>query len=227
MPGQVATISLQPGLDEYQLGLQTTYDTIAEKYLAYVQQSPDVRPKHLQLLFSLLAPNLSASPRALELGCGPGVPGTQILAQRCQHVIAIDLSENQLQLARTHVAESNVTFVHGDMTRLQFPPGSFEVVTALYSLFHLSPEHQRAMAERTFDWLTTGGLLLCSLQTRNIEKQENEFLGASTFNSSFGIEGNIKLLREAGFDIVKDVTEVEGGDDRFTNHWIWARKSRP
>jgi 2-polyprenyl-3-methyl-5-hydroxy-6-metoxy-1,4-benzoquinol methylase len=212
-------------LDVTKLSLQTAYNTIAKKYLAYVQQSPDVRPDYLEQLFSLLL-EPSFPIRALELGCGPGVPGTQILAERCQQVTAIDLSEEQLRLARSHVTGDNVTFLHGDMAALRFGPNSFEVVVALHSLFHLSPEDQRAVIGRLSEWLSVGGILLCSLQPTQCAAGENEFLGAHTYCSSFGSEGNRQVLREAGFDIVKDLIEVEGGDDRFMNHWIWARKSK-
>ena len=215
--------SLDPGLDPYQSGLQTAYDTIAEKYLEWVQRNPDVRKDYVQQLFDIL-PQDCDHPKALELGCGPGVPGTQLLAQKCQHVTAIDISEEQLRLARIHVTEINVKFMHGDMTRLRFPSGSFDVVAALYSLFHLSRQHQIDVLKRIYSWLTMGGVLLCSFQAREMDEIENEFLGNRMFNQSLGIEGNLHALRDAGFTIVKDVTEAEGGDNRFVNHWIWAQK---
>jgi 2-polyprenyl-3-methyl-5-hydroxy-6-metoxy-1,4-benzoquinol methylase len=94
-----------------------------------------------------MLPDPNATNRALELGCGPGVPGTQVLAKRCERVTAIDLSKGQLRLARSHVPDDNVTFLHGDMVELR----SFQVVSALHTLFHLSPEDQRAIITRIFD----------------------------------------------------------------------------
>jgi ubiquinone/menaquinone biosynthesis C-methylase UbiE len=98
-----------------------------------------------------MLPGPNATNRALELGCGPGVPGTQVLAKRCERVTAIDLSKGQLRLARSHVPDDNVTFLHGDMVELRFEHGSFQVVSALHTLFHLSPEDQRAIITRIFD----------------------------------------------------------------------------
>src|SRR6266498_631895 len=50
-------------------------------------------------------------------------------------VVGVDLSEEQLQLARAEVP--GATFVQADFADLDFPAESFDAVAALYSFVHV------------------------------------------------------------------------------------------
>ncbi len=78
------------------------------------------------------AATLAALPRkryasALELGCSIGVL-TQQLAARCDHLLALDVSELALGQARRRCADlPQVTFERRDLAE-QFPQGRFDLI---------------------------------------------------------------------------------------------------
>jgi malonyl-CoA O-methyltransferase len=76
--------------------------------------------------------------RVLELGCGTG-KNTKFLAERFDHVIAVDFSAGMLARARAHVASNNVEFVEADFTaEWPCPPQCVELVTLNLVLEHVA-----------------------------------------------------------------------------------------
>ena len=84
----------------------------------------------------------------LELGCGTGVPTTQMIAthEKRLRMTGVDISPAQVALAREHVrapdaegdeGKDRVAFVHAFMAKLEYAEGSFDAVLAFYSIFHL------------------------------------------------------------------------------------------
>jgi len=72
--------------------------------------------------------------RILEIGCGSGT-WTQVVAQRCRELTAIDISANMLALAQDYVTAANVTFIQGDFARHQ-PEGAYDKVFAIRVFEH-------------------------------------------------------------------------------------------
>ena len=80
---------------DIKLGIQTTYDAIATRYLAWTKPSYSTHLHYLQKLAPCLttAPSESEDIYVLELGCGAGVPATQFsIAQPSVNVTANDVS---------------------------------------------------------------------------------------------------------------------------------------
>ena len=73
----------------------------------------------------------------LDIGCGAGVPVTQALSGRFA-VTGVDISSEMVRQARANVP--GATFIHGDITSVDFPDSSFDAVVAFYSIFHLPRE---------------------------------------------------------------------------------------
>ena len=101
--------------------------------------------------------NVPSNADVLELGCGAGVPGTELLSSRCRNVIANDISSAQIELAKSRVGATNVDFSQEDMTKLEFEPGSFDAVVAFYSIIHLPREEQAILFQNIYSWLRYGG----------------------------------------------------------------------
>jgi cyclopropane fatty-acyl-phospholipid synthase-like methyltransferase len=95
--------------------VETGYDRVAERYLA----SKDAEDPTIMLALEELAHKLPPDAAVLDLGCGAGVPVTRWLAQRFA-ITGVDLSANQLDLARKHVPAAY--FLKADMTDLSFAP---------------------------------------------------------------------------------------------------------
>jgi SAM-dependent methyltransferase len=160
--------------------------------------------------------------RVVELGCGSGTEETQRLAGRF-HVTGVDLSTEQLRLARARVPQA--TFVHADFTQATFERASFDAVAAFYVFNHVPRELLPPLLRRIHGWLAPGGLLLTAFGTSDTEAWTGEWLGAETFFSSFPPETNRRLLGDAGFELLRDelvqITEPEGAVEF---QWVLARR---
>lgn len=65
-------------------------------------------------------------PDILELGSGAGGPPTSMLAGRGR-LTGVDISIEQVRLASSKVP--NGRFIRGDLTKIDFPAGSFDAVS--------------------------------------------------------------------------------------------------
>jgi ubiquinone/menaquinone biosynthesis C-methylase UbiE len=89
-----------------------------------------------------LLPALTGSEQILDVGCGPGTitADRAALVPRGQ-VTGVDAEPGVLAAARQEAAQrglANVSFAVGDVTRLGFPDGTFDVVHAHQVLQHLA-----------------------------------------------------------------------------------------
>lgn len=96
---------------------------------------------------------------ALEVGCSIGV-FTQLLAQRCDRLLALDLAEKALDEARQRCAQqTNVSFARCDLPA-QFPNGSFDLVTVCEVGYYWSPADLLRACRRIAQQQPTGADLL-------------------------------------------------------------------
>ena len=193
------------------------YDTMIDTWESWSAQITD-DPRHEWA--TELANRLQPGARILELGCGGGTRETATLAKRFE-LTGVDLSERQLERARARVPRA--TFVHGDLTALDFPPSSFDAVAAFYVFNHVPRELLAPVLGRAHAWLAEGGWLLAAFGTTDEEAWTGDFLGAPTFFSSFPPTQNSAIVRGAGFAIARDevvgITEPEGP---VSFQWILA-----
>jgi SAM-dependent methyltransferase len=75
--------------------------------------------------------------RVLELACGTGT-WTRLLVQRTSDVVAVDASEEMLQIARAKVSNGPVRFVHADLFSWT-PNARYDVVCFFFWLSHVPP----------------------------------------------------------------------------------------
>src|SRR5215470_17774273 len=101
----------------------------------------------------------------VDLGCGPATQLCQVATLNpAIRFTGVDLSPSMLESARAHVAESrldNVTFVEGDITRLDaFDTGSVDGVISTLALHHLpSTAHLEACFGEITRILRPGGAI--------------------------------------------------------------------
>jgi SAM-dependent methyltransferase len=194
------------------------YDEIGERFVEWRDRIVgDPRGWWAEQLTSRLADGA----RVLELGCGSGVPDTQLLAERFQ-VTGVDISPAQIERARAAV--SNAHFLEADFTAPDFDPGTFEAVAAFYSFNHVPRDLLAGLFARIRNWLVPQVLFLVALGTGDTEGWTGDWLGAPTFFSSFPPETNRRLLDEAGFERLLDelVTFLEP-DGEATFQWVLGR----
>ena len=204
--------------------VESGYDRVAQRYLEFTQRDlqtdkPSARMDYLRKLLE----RLPVQAEVLELGCGAGVPCTQLLAQQT-HVTGVDISATQIALARQNVPTA--TLFQADMMTLTFPSASFDAVVAFYSLIHLPRIEQAVLLERLAQWLRPGGRLLVNLGVVDDPGSiEPDWLGITMYWSSYDAQTNLNLINQAGFTLVETeiLTDDEDGEP-VSFLWILAEK---
>jgi ubiquinone/menaquinone biosynthesis C-methylase UbiE len=207
-------------LDERTRTVQTGYDALAPRFGAWTAR---VEGDPWERFVEELEARLPARARMLDLGCGGGTK-TKRLAESFE-VVAVDVSEEQLRLARAEVPLAE--FVRADFAELDVPAESFDAVAAFYSIVHVPRAQHPALLGKIRCWLKPGGLFLASLSHVGGPDRIEEWLGVEMFFSGYDAETNRGLVREAGFELLVDevVTMREPepeGDAAFL--WVLARR---
>ncbi|HUS16758.1 MAG TPA: class I SAM-dependent methyltransferase [Chloroflexia bacterium] len=199
-------------MDEARQTVQAGYDHMADQYLA---RKDPADPTTLAAL-EQLASALPAGATVLDLGCGAGVPVTRWLAARYA-VTGVDLSARQIELARQQVPAAS--FHQADMTTLEFPPASFDAVVAFYAIIHVPRAEQPALVGRIHAWLKPGGAFLGTWAMTSWEGQDADWegWGAPMWWSHYDADGNLAMLRAAGFTITTADVRTDGGET-----WLWV-----
>ncbi|XP_043113005.1 phosphoethanolamine N-methyltransferase 3-like [Puntigrus tetrazona] len=108
-------------------------------------------------ILSLLPP--LAGSDVLELGAGIG-RFTRHLIGKARHVTAVDFMEKFVEKNRkdnSHLGHAE--FIQADVTKLDFPKHSFDMVFCSWLLMYLSDQELKSLAEKFLTWLRPGGYL--------------------------------------------------------------------
>lgn len=111
---------------------------------------------------SLLAKHCGPAQRILDVGCGAGYVALE-LARNGYHVLGIDVSDANIQIARRMLAENPFRDGFGSLryerTPFHLATGRYDVILFSVSLHHMpDPE---AVVRRASDLLEPGGTILC------------------------------------------------------------------
>lgn len=200
--------------------MESGYDLMADRHLAWIGEiRGDPRLRFLHDLMS----RLPERPAVLDLGCGAGVPYTAALAERGD-VVGVDISARQLELARQRVPGARL--VKADMAAVEFPPATFDAVTACYSIAHLPRERHGELFGRIASWLRPGGHLLAALGCGSTDGVVADWLGAPMFFSSHDPPTNRRLLAAAGLAVLVDeLVTMREPEGPATFQWVICRRS--
>jgi ubiquinone/menaquinone biosynthesis C-methylase UbiE len=188
------------------------YDKIAKEYSDWRRTFKNRR--QLEELAELLPENA----QVLDVGCGTGIPATQFLVDRGYRVLGIDISENMLEMARINVPQAQ--FIKKDMTDLDFAESSFDGLTAFYSIIHVLRTNHEKLFQDLHRILKPGAPMLVSLGRNEWEGTE-DFHGAHMFWSHYGPEKSLRLIKQAGFEIVSEGLVADGGE---IHYWVTGKK---
>ena len=199
--------------------LQKHYDRMAESY---------TKNRHLfnnEPQLEKLAGLLGERQRVLDLGCGDGVPVCRFFADRGCRVTGVDLSGRMIALAREHVPQAH--FLQMNLLDLAFEPGSFDLVTSFYTLFHLRQADQQRIFPMIFQLLAPGGYAYFTLASKAYTGHE-EFEGTMTFENQrlpyghYSKEGYQEILPQTGFAVLSLENLTIGGETM-----LWALVAKP
>lgn len=165
--------------------------------------------KRLASLIQALKPNSAI----LDVGCGAGKPVDDYLVSKGMKVVGIDISEAQIELARSSVPEA--TYEVKDMSELQENEYQVDSVISFYATFHTPREKHIDLLKKFRSFLNLGGHLLITMGATEWEGKEDNFCGAEMYWSHYGVEKNIELVAEAGFEIIKSEIDHSGGEEHL------------
>ena len=134
------------------------WDKTAERYAKSPVSDEATYQKKLAETQSFFTPNM----RVLEFGCGTGTTAIHH-APHVQHIDAIDISENMLEIGRGKAREAgveNITFTRGTLTEFNAETGGLDAVLGL-NVIHLLPDRQAVIAE-VVRILNPGGIFVSS-----------------------------------------------------------------
>jgi SAM-dependent methyltransferase len=188
--------------------VETGYDAVSFAYRA--DDAPD--DEYGEWLGEL-ADDLPAGAKILDLGCGCGVPADRWLAAHGYDVTGVDVSSVQIRRAKELVPDAR--FTCEDMSRVRFPPRSFDAVIALYSLIHVPLPEQQVVIRSIHTWLQPAGRLLAIVGAFAWTGTEDDWLGsgAAMWWSQEEPTTYVRWLSETGFEVLwnRFVPEDDGG----------------
>lgn len=163
--------------------------------------------------------------KLLDLGCGAGEPFARFFIDHGWKVTGVDFSGRMLDLAAKYVPAMQT--ICADMRQLDFDPGQFDAVSAIYSLFHIPAGDQTVLLEKIYRWLCPRGLALFTYATKEYTGSDEfdgykEFLGQQLYYSHKSPEDLYTDLQNIGFHIEsKDYRNI--GNEIF----MWVTVGKP
>ncbi len=145
-------------------------------------------PRYREMIAMLLryVPDDLRPQRILDLGCGSGNLTIELaLAYPGAELHGVDLSGELLGECRRRLGDrSNLVFHHEDMTRLDFEPGTFDLVASTIAIHHLVDSDKASLFRKVFEWLRPGGVFTYSDQFAGVSddvttKHHNQWHDAS------------------------------------------------
>lgn len=187
------------------------WDKTAQRYAKSPVSDEATYQKKLAETQSFLTPNM----RVVEFGCGTGTTAIHH-APHVQHIDAIDISENMLEIGRSKAREAgidNITFTRGTLTEFNADTASLDAVLAL-NVIHLLPDRQAAIAE-VARILKPGGIFVSS--TVCLGQSYLRFIKlAVPLGKSLGLMPDVFVMTEA--ELASEITSAGFVIERQWHH---------
>ena len=231
-PAFCGTIPLMSELDTARKRAATTYNAASD---CYDHPANTFWERYGRRTVERLG--LTAGQRVLDVCCGSGasaIPAARIVGPGGT-VTGVDLAESLLELARSKAQQQgleNVDFQSGDMTRLPFDDGSFDVVVCVFGIFFV-PDMESALRELKRVLRIEGKLAITTWGPRFFEPANTSFWnsvrntqpdlykGFNPWDRISEVDDLRALLSAAGFKDFEVVAEIGSQPVNSPEDW-WA-----
>lgn len=188
------------------------YNTIAQRYVA--GRDALKSGKYIQKLLKLLPKKATV----LDIGCGAGLGVDDYLLKVGNDLIGIDNSIEMIRLARRNCPAGE--YKVEDMRDLVANEYSVDAIVSFYALFHVARSSHKSVLQIWASFLRKDGLLLLTMGDRAFEGVHSLY-GVKMWSSQWGVEKNLELVREVGFEIVEHNLDTSGAERHLV---VLARK---
>jgi 2-polyprenyl-3-methyl-5-hydroxy-6-metoxy-1,4-benzoquinol methylase len=183
------------------------YEEIAHHFIA--ARNARIGPPVVREWSRTLSPGVTV----LDLGCGHGVPTTQVLVEEGLKVYAIDASARLMAKLRERFPD--IPSECAGVEESDFFGRTFDAVIAWGLLFLLTPGTQEAMIHKVAKVLKPGGKFVFTSLAQELTWQDSLTNRESV---SLGAERYKEILRDAGLELTGEAS------DEGENHYYFASK---
>ena len=173
--------------------IAASYDALAGFWQSQTPETYGVPQLKRALRFS------PESGHSLDVGCGSQGRFMNILRDHGFQTEGVDISPKMIELAEQRNPET--VFHTADISLWTLPRG-YEFISAWDSTFHLPIDRQEPVMKKLCDGLTAGGILLFTCGGSDASEITGVFEGQKLPYSTLGIDRFIKLLHDAGCQIL-------------------------
>ena len=201
--------------------VRDAYNHIAS---VYDEWATSVRTEERQKYLARIKRCFPDGSKILDVGCGNGLLNTTQLA-RSFDVTGIDISERQIAEATKNVP--NAKFICADIRDHEFKLASLDGIVSFYCFNHIPRTSYSDLVAKFHKWMRTDGLLIASFGMSDNKGWTGEWLGKTTFFSSYKRHETVLLIENNGFRIEEEAVETaleDGVDSSFL--WITARNMK-
>lgn len=146
----------------------------------------------------------------IDLGCGPGLPITEVLVAERLEVYGVDAAPSFVEAFRRNLPDTPV--VCEAVQDSKFFNRTFDAVLAWGLMFLLSTEDQKRLIQRIADILVPGGRLLFT-SPADIGRGNDVLTGLET--RSLGADEYRRQLAAAGLSVVREYDDEDGGRNHY------------
>ncbi|GGU49289.1 class I SAM-dependent methyltransferase [Streptomyces lavendofoliae] len=150
--------------------------------------------------------SLPPGARVLDVGSGTGRPVAETLTRAGYAVTGIDVSAEMVRLARERVPAAS--FEQADVRTYRAPEGGYDAVCAFFPLLVMDqPEVERSLSAMA-SWVAPGGAFAMATVPGDVRGLDTVWMGHRVTVSSLATEDQLRVLREAGLEIVHHHTAL-------------------
>lgn len=164
---------------------------------------------------------LPENPEVLDWGAGPGIPYDLYLSKNSCIITGIDLSEKHVEMAKKNV--SLAKYFVGDFTKYDYANKKYDGIISLYSIIHIPREEHPKLFNDANKLLNENGIILFTIGLKDKNEVKDDFCNYKMAWSHYESKVTLKLLENAGFEILLAKNEFDYGSDE-KHIWVLAKK---
>ena len=180
------------------------YNKIAPLHAKAVDLSRDSMPIFNEFLKSL------KQGKIVELGCGNGIPIGRALIETGIDYVGVDISEEQIQLAKQEFPNAWDRFFVNDMISFleEQKNNTLGGIVSQFAIFHMPRYYHVYLFELIRLKLKPDAPVLFTCADSNWEGTEEDFFGSEMYWSNFSNEWYQVTLKELGFVFMSSIRQV-------------------